>query len=264
MVSERYLFIFDRSPDGCVLVPDGKPLPRDARPEFEHLLEISGPVSRLDENCDMWGLAAKDSLTPCGYKFVSRQDLAGRFGMDLFVRSGAAFQVMSLYANNKFCGRCGEPMRDQERDLARECPKCGRLVFSSLYPAVIVAVEKDGALLMGHNASFPDGRYSVLAGFVEPGETLEQTVVREIYEESKIKVKNIRYFCSQPWPFPASMMLAFNADWESGDPTADGDEITDVRWFSPRDIPPEISLPPVMSVSRMLIEDWKRRRARGV
>jgi NAD+ diphosphatase len=205
-------------------------------------------------------LAAEGAILPDGCEFKARRDIATRFGADFFVRSGAAFQVMSLYANNKFCGKCGEPTRYHARDLARECPNCGRLVFPSLCPAVIVAVEKDGMLLMGHNVNFPQGRYSVLAGFVEPGETLERTVAREVYEESSVRVRNIRYFCSQPWPFPASMMLAFNADWESGEPTPDGEEITDVRWFSPDNLPAEPNLPPAMTISRMLVEDWRRRR----
>ena len=109
---------------------------------------------------------------------------------------------------------------------------------------------------MGHNASFPEGRYSVLAGFVEPGETVEQAVEREVYEESGIRVKNIRYAGSQPWPFPSSMMLGFRADWESGEPVPDGTEITDVRWFSPYDLP---DLPPRISISRRLIDGWLAR-----
>jgi NAD+ diphosphatase len=260
-VSDRHLFVFDGYSEGRVLVPiEGGPLRADALGEFEELLENSGRVSFVNESCDLWGLTAEGIAAPGGCEFKARRDLVARFGADFFVRSGAAFQAMSLYANNKFCGRCGEPMRYHARDLARECPSCGRLVFPSLCPAVIVAVEKDGMLLMGHNANFPQGRYSVLAGFVEPGETLERTVAREVYEESSVRVKNIRYFCSQPWPFPASMMLAFNADWESGEPTPDGEEITDVRWFSPDNLPAEPNLPPTMSISRMLVEDWLRRR----
>jgi NAD+ diphosphatase len=148
-------------------------------------------------------------------------------------------------------------MRDHASDLARECPECGRLAFSSLSPAVIVAVEREGRLLMGHNANFPPGQYSVLAGFAEPGETMEQAAVREIYEESRIRIKNIRYFASQPWPFPASMMFAFKADWESGEPQADGEELTDVRWFAADALPPV--LPPAFSISRRLIDDWLER-----
>jgi NAD+ diphosphatase len=109
---------------------------------------------------------------------------------------------------------------------------------------------------MGHNANFPSNRYSVLAGFAEPGETLEDAIEREIYEEARVSVKNIRYFGSQPWPFPNSMMFAFRADWESGEPSPGDGELTDVRWFSRDELP---DLPPSHSIARRMIEDWLKR-----
>lgn len=148
-------------------------------------------------------------------------------------------------------------MKEHEKDRAMVCPSCGHVVYPSLSPAVIMSVEKDGKLLMGHGASFPPGRYSVLAGFVEPGETLEEAVCREVYEESRIRVKNVRYFASQPWPFPNSFMLAFQTDWESGEPVADNEEMLSVRWFTPDDLP---DIPPGVSVSRKLIDDWLERQ----
>jgi NAD+ diphosphatase len=111
---------------------------------------------------------------------------------------------------------------------------------------------------MGHGVNFPPGRYSVLAGFVEPGETLEQAVEREIFEESRVLVKNVRYFGSQPWPFPNSMMIGFRADWASGAPTPGDDELTDVRWFRRGEVP---DMPPSVSISRRLIDDWLLRKS---
>ena len=150
-------------------------------------------------------------------------------------------------------------MRDHDHDRARFCPSCGNVVYPALSSAVIVAVEKEGRILLGHNVNFPAGRYSVLAGFVDPGETLEEAIRREIFEECGISVKNIRYFGSQPWPFPNSMMFGFNADWESGEPKADGDELSEVRWFSPGELP---DIPPSISISRRLIDDWLARVSR--
>jgi NAD+ diphosphatase len=161
--------------------------------------------------------------------------------------------MMNLSVKNKFCGACGNLMADHKTDRARVCPSCGNTVYPALSDAIIVAVEKNGYLLMGHNVNFPVGRYSVLAGFVDPGETLEEAVTREILEESGVAVKNIRYFGSQSWPFPNSMMFGFNAEWESGEPTADGGELSDVRWFAPDELP---DLPPSISISRQLIDDW--------
>jgi NAD+ diphosphatase len=222
------------------------------------ILESFGPVSRTADTGEVWGLLAQDAAIPDDFVAVSRRDLATILGSGPFLRSGAAFQVMSLYADNKYCGRCGELMGDHDKEMARVCSNCGRIVFPSLSPAMIVAVEKRGMLLLGHNASFPEGRYSVLAGFVEPGETVEDAVAREVYEESRVKIRNIRYAGSQPWPFPSSMMLGFRADWESGEPRPDGIEMTDVRWFTPYDLP---DLPPRISISRMLIDDWLRRQS---
>jgi NAD+ diphosphatase len=257
-VPDGNLFIFDRTSEGRVLLLEGtSPILADELANFKELLECYGLVSPFFGESDAWGLLAAGALIADGFVLASRRDLPALLGNDFFVRSGVAFQIMSLHANNKFCGRCGAPMRDHETERARICPDCGRIVFPALSPAMIVGVEKDGMLLMGHNANFPPDRYSVLAGFVEPGETIEQAVAREVYEESSVRIKNIRYFGSQPWPFPSSMMLGFRADWESGEPSPDGNEITDVRWFTPDDLPP--SLPPRVSISRKLIDDWLHR-----
>ncbi|MDR0615870.1 MAG: NAD(+) diphosphatase [Synergistaceae bacterium] len=255
---EGPFFLFDRTRDANVLLLRSvMSLPRSCELEnYKEALERFGHVSKTPEGGAMWGLLAEGAAVPCGLVAVSRRDLAVILGQRLFLRAGAAFQMMSLYADNRFCGRCGALMEDCEAEPARVCLGCGRMVFPSLSPAMIVAVEKEGRLLLGHNASFPEGRYSVLAGFVEPGETVEQAVEREVYEESGIRVKNIRYAGSQPWPFPSSMMLGFRADWESGEPVPDGTEITDVRWFSPYDLP---DLPPRISISRRLIDGWLAR-----
>ncbi|MDD3918042.1 MAG: NAD(+) diphosphatase, partial [Synergistaceae bacterium] len=115
------------------------------------------------------------------------------------------------------------------------------------------AVVRDGKLLLAHGTRFPSGRYSVLAGFVEPGESLEETVEREIFEEVGIKVKDIAYFGSQPWPFPHSLMLGFTARWASGEIVPDGVEIGDADWFTPENMP---EIPPSISISRKLIDHW--------
>jgi NAD+ diphosphatase len=121
---------------------------------------------------------------------------------------------------------------------------------------VIVAVERDGKLLLAHNTRMPSRRYSVIAGFVEPGESLEQTVRREIMEEVGIEVQDVRYFGSQPWPFPCSLMLGFTARWKNGDLCPDGVELDDAGWFAPNEFP---DIPPALSISRKLIDDFARR-----
>lgn len=257
---EPMLFVFDGSGESKVLVTTGDmPClpPAEETAFFDEMLGIRGRGDHRSQDGDIWAEIKPGSQIPEGYQWVSRRDLPFLFGHACFIRAGIAYQIMSLHRKNKYCGVCGTPMREHEAERAMECSSCGNLVFPSLSPGVIVAVEKDGMLLMGHGVNFPSGRYSVLAGFVEPGETLEETVAREIYEESRICVKNIRYFGSQPWPFPCSMMLGFTAEWESGDPVADETELTDVRWFAPEDLP---DMPPSISISRQLIDDWLDRQ----
>ncbi|MDR0649023.1 MAG: NAD(+) diphosphatase [Synergistaceae bacterium] len=252
------LFLFDRTRDANVFLRRaGMALPGSSEIEkYRDILECFGAVSRTAGTGETWGRIASGAAVPDEFTAVGRRDLAAILGRRLFLRSGAAFQMMSLCLDNKLCGRCGAAMEDHDKETARVCPGCGRVVFPSLAPAMIVAVERDGMILLGHNASFPSGRYSVLAGFVEPGETVEDAVIREVYEESRVRIKNILYVGSQPWPFPSSMMLGFRAEWESGEPCADGFELTDVRWFTPYDLP---DLPQRISISRMLIDDWLRR-----
>jgi NAD+ diphosphatase len=135
------------------------------------------------------------------------------------------------------------------------------VTYAPLHPAIIVAIEKEGKLLLAHNTRMPGRRYSILAGFVEPGESLEQTVAREVMEEAGIEVRDIRYFGSQSWPFPCSLMLGFTAHWNGGELRPDGVELDDAGWFAPDEFP---DIPPSLSISRRLIDDFAARiRARS-
>lgn len=137
-------------------------------------------------------------------------------------------------------------------ERAKECPDCGLLSYPRISPAIIVLVMKEDRLLLARAHRHPPGFYSVLAGFVEPGENLEEAVAREIREEVGIEVEDICYFGSQPWPFPDSLMIAFTCRYSSGDITLEEDELQDAGWFSPSDLPP---IPPKISIARQLI-DW--------
>jgi len=163
-----------------------------------------------------------------------------------------AAQLIHWHKTHLFCGRCGAPTIDDTEQRAKKCPQCGLLSFPRISPAVIVAVIKDHSILLARDSRFKQGLYSVLAGFVEPGESLEDTVHRELYEETGIKVKNVRYFASQPWPFPDSLMVAFTAEYAGGEISVDGTEIIDAGWYGPDDLP---QVPSKVSVARRLI-DW--------
>ncbi len=163
-----------------------------------------------------------------------------------------AVQVVDWDRTHQFCGRCGEKTRYKEGERAKECPRCGLISFPRISPAVIVAVERGEKLLMARANRFPAAFYSVLAGFVEPGETLEETVVREVKEEVGIEVTDIRYFGSQSWPFPDSLMIGFTAQYAGGEICIDTTEIVDAGWFGADELP---ELPGKISIARQLI-DW--------
>ena len=159
--------------------------------------------------------------------------------------AGRANQLATWNRNHQYCGRCGAPFEDKQDERAKICPACRLVNYPRLSPAVIVAVVRGNRILLARNRRFRRPFYSVLAGFVEPGETLEACVGREIEEEVGISVKNIRYFGSQPWPFPDSLMVGFTADYAGG-------EIMEADWFKPEDLP---RIPPRISIARQLI-DW--------
>ena len=219
----------------------------------------SGCVDRDKIDGDCWAELDPSAELPSGLAAHERRGVWTVVGADGFFRIGKAFHYMDWQRQHKFCGRCGAKTEFDPDECAMRCPSCGELFYPVIAPAIIVAVEKEGKILLGHGLNFPAGRYSVLAGFVEPGENLEECIAREIYEESKIRVKNIKYFSSQPWPFPRSLMLGFTAEWESGEICPDEKELSDVRWFAPDEIPDYYR---GVSISARLIEDFVRRHTK--
>lgn len=164
-----------------------------------------------------------------------------------------AWQFRNWFRNIKFCSHCGGILLPNENDYGRKCKDCGMIFYAPISPAVIIAIERDGKLLLAHNTAWPESRYSIIAGFVEPGERLEETVRREIREEISIEVKNIKYFGSQTWPFPNSLMLGFTAEYDNGEIKPDGVEISRAGFYSPAEII-KMNLPNHESIARKLIE----------
>jgi NAD+ diphosphatase len=193
------------------------------------------------------------------FSFMGLRSLFTKFEEDAIQAAGLANQLVQWNRNHHYCGRCGGPTEDKADERARICPQCGLINYPRLSPAVIVAVIKDHQILLAHSQRFPAKFYSVLAGFVEPGETLEACVKREILEEVGIKVKNICYFGSQPWPFPDSLMVGFTAEYSDGEIRIDPSEITDAGWFAPNELP---AIPPKISIARRLI-DWFLEQEKG-
>jgi NAD+ diphosphatase len=187
-----------------------------------------------------------------GFALTGLRQLFAGSGEDVVRAAGTANQLRHWQRNHKYCGQCGARTEDKADERAKICPRCGLANYPRLSPAVIVAVIRDNRILLAHSPRFPGNFYSVLAGFVEPGETLEECVRREIFEEVGIAVKHIRYFGSQPWPFPDSLMLAFTAEYAGGEIRVDNEEVTDAGWYPPGNLP---KIPPRISIARRLI-DW--------
>jgi NAD+ diphosphatase len=200
---------------------------------------------------------APDMEPPAGTAFHGLRQLWGRLDEEAWKVAGRAVQIVDWDRNHRFCGRCGSPTERDPVERSRTCPRCGLQHFPRLSPAVIVLVTRGEELLLARSPHFAPGVYSTLAGFVEPGESLEEAVAREVLEEVGVTLADVRYFGSQPWPFPNSLMIGFTAHWAGGDLRPQPGEIEDARWFH-RDALPVLPAP--LSIARRLIESFLSRR----
>jgi NAD+ diphosphatase len=202
------------------------------------------------------------ALAPSGMTFCDLRALYFRCSMSeqLLALAGRAVQLMDWDRTHQFCGACATPTVPHASSRARVCPRCGLEAYPRVAPAMIVAVERGPEVLLGRSPHFPPGIYSTLAGFVDPGETVEECVAREVFEEVGVRVKNIRYFASQPWPFPHSLMLGFFCDWESGDVRPDPSEIEDAAFYHVDALPK--LFPSRRSVGAHLLIDFCARHGR--
>ena len=173
-----------------------------------------------------------------------------------------AAALLAWHRRHRFCANCGSPTEVREAGHVRRCPACGALHHPRTDPVVIMLVTRGDDVLLGRQSSWPEGRYSALAGFVEPGESLEEAVAREVLEESGVTVGPPRYVSSQPWPFPGSLMLGFVAPWAAGEPAVRDDELEDVRWFTRGELEAAVAgngalgVPPRLAIARRLIDGW--------
>jgi NAD+ diphosphatase len=198
------------------------------------------------------------ALTPAG-EFHDLRLIAGELPPDEAGLLAYARAMLHWRERHRFCGRCGSTTRPQQGGHVLQCvnPACGIQQFPRIDPAVIVLVTDGERALLGRQAAWPPGRYSTIAGFVEPGESLEDAVAREVLEETGVQVDRVDYHSSQPWPFPSSLMLGFTAMARSSDIVRTDDELEDVRWLTrPQIAAGEVSLPTTHSISFRLIEDW--------
>nr|WP_321469341.1 NAD(+) diphosphatase [uncultured Desulfobulbus sp.] len=182
---------------------------------------------------------------------VPLRRLYGVAGAEAYALAGRAVQLLNWQRTHRYCGQCGGATRRRGDQFAMECPSCELFFFPRISPAVMILVLRGKELLLARSPHFTPGVFSALAGFVEPGETLEQCAQREVREEVGIEIANLRYFRSQPWPFPNSLMVAFTAEYAGGALTPDGVEIEEAHWFAQTGLP---TLPEPMTLSRQLID----------
>ena len=214
-------------------------------PEASHYLGVLGDVA-------CYAASLGDGTgAPGGMAFEEVRPLLFRLDEELAAVAGLAVQIVEWDRTHRFCGRCGTPTENARGERAKRCPACRLLAFPRVSPAMIVRVTRGEEILLARGRRFADPMYSVLAGFVDPGESLEECVRREVREEAAIEVEDIRYFGSQPWPFPHSLMVGFTARWAGGEIRIDPEELMDAGWFRADALP---AVPPKQSIARQLID----------
>lgn len=237
------LFVIGQGAARVPRLKDAGDLPRIS--EFHHVGNLNG------EPLIAWEVPL-DAEPPAGMEFVNLRALYSLVSEVIWKVAGRAVQIVDWDRTNRFCGRCGKPTQLQNGDRARVCPDCGWRAYPRLSPAVIMLIHDGDRLLLGRSHRFRNAYYSVLAGFVEPGESLEGAVRREVREEVGLEIDDIRYFSSQPWPFPNSLMIGFTARYAGGEIRLQDEEIAAADWFTVDDLP---QLPGKISIARKLI-DW--------
>ena len=210
------------------------------------------PVGMLGDTYVRATWLPEDAQPIAGFAFKGLRSLFGRMDEPALAVAGRAFQIADWARSHQFCGVCGRPMFRADGERAMRC-ECGHMVYPRIAPAMMVLVKRGRSILLARNVAVPaGGRMSALAGFLEPGESVEDAIHREVREEVGLEVRDLRYFASQSWPFPGSLMIAFTAEYAGGDIRCDPAEIAEARWFAPGDALPELS--PSQSISRALID----------
>ena len=234
---------------GTSVFVSGEPL-QDER-ERHHFLGM------LDDAA-CWAVDVPHGSDPSDGAALDLYSFFGRASESEWIVAGRAVQLAEWARTHRFCGRCATATEMQASERATKCPSCGLLSYPRLAPAMITLVTKgdpgeDQLALLARGVQFRAPMYSCLAGFVEPGETLEGAVIREVHEEVGVTVGNVSYRGSQPWPFPHSLMIGFRAEWQSGDIVCDPTEILDAQWYRRDQLP---NIPPRISIARKLIDEW--------
>jgi NAD+ diphosphatase len=246
-----FVFVDDR-----MVLPTGAERPMtlaEAEAAGVELLEVT-PLGRVDGRAAVVALAREP--LPGGFSAKVVRRLFGRLPLETIAVAAYASQIAHFVDTHRFCGRCGGVMVPSASERLVRCEVCKRDVYPRISPCIIILVdwptETGGSrILLTRARHFPEGMYGLVAGFVEPGESLEACAKREVMEETGILIRDVRYIASQPWPFPSQLMLGFTASYESGELKVDTHELEDANWFELDALP---QIPPPLSIARHLID----------
>lgn len=239
--------LIQKTSGGKYCIPYSEFPPTDIKPwTTVHNITPLGGVGVKTYNIDA-PVTSNNEFEMCGLR-ASYNKLAH----ELYFKAGKCAEILYWDRNTKFCGVCGAPMQ-MHTDISKRCTNCGKEVWPQLATAVIVLVRKGDEILLVHANNFKGNYYGLVAGFVETGETLEEAVVREVQEETGLEITNLKYFTSQPWPYPSGLMIGFNADYYSGDIRLQRSELSAGGWFNKYNLP---KIPEKLSIARQLIDNW--------
>ena len=235
----------------------------DSRPALVPLPPGQEPVLLgLDGDGAVFAVDAEGLEPPAGAQLMGLREVGALFSPEDAGLLAYGTAMVNWHRSHPHCAVCGALTRVEEAGFLRRCPECGAEHHPRTDPVVIMVVHDGERVMLGRQASWPEGRYSALAGFVEPGESLEEAVAREVLEETTVKVTDVRYRSSQPWPFPASLMLGFHARYAGGEATVGDGELDAVRWFEREELEAvvrgetDFHLPPPLAIARRLIDEW--------
>jgi len=262
---ERWLAdrLADPSSRALLVAQNGVYVNGDSRPALVPLPPVREPVLLgLDGEGAVFAVDAEPLDPPASAQLMGLREVGALFSPEDAGLLAYATAMVNWHRAHPHCARCGVVTHVEEAGFLRRCPACGTEHHPRTDPVVIMLVHDGDRAMLGRQATWPPGRFSALAGFVEPGESLEEAVAREVLEESSVQVEDVSYRSSQPWPFPASLMLGFHARYVAGEPTIGDGELDDVRWFTREELEAtirgetEFHLPPPLAIARRLIDDW--------
>ncbi len=255
-----YWFVFHKDSilltkeqDGSFSVPCQESVPLCAS-HNTHIMDVSESIDGIEVKAVSIDSPVTDDFT---FEMCNLRKSFYKLSSQLYKMAGKCHELLYWDRNTRFCGICGAPMV-MDTVISKRCTNCGKIMWPQLATAIIVLINRGDELLLVHARNFKSDFYGCIAGFVETGESLEEAVRREVMEETHIEITNLRYFKSQPWPYPCGLMVGFFAEYKSGELALQKSELSKGGWFNKDNLP---TIPEKLSLARMLIDHWLEEHA---